>query len=160
MELALRPYRASDFEMLARWYDRRELFVHAIGERSLEAALPGLLTGKPGLRILAAEEGRPVGLIASERRNLRNGAVLWIRMLLVEPGERRKGYGRAAIARLFGLEGVGAGAAIHRVLVAVDEANEEGMAFWLAQGFRPLHTLKSDSSARPVHILVWEVRPA
>jgi len=159
MELALRPYRTSDYEILARWYAEREPFRHAIGDRLLEASLPGLLSGKPGLRMLVTDEGRTVGLIAAERKTHRNGAILWIRLLLVEPEVRRRGCGKAALMRLYGLEGIGSGTGIRKILVAVDEANEEGMAFWRAMGFRSLHRLRAgnESSVKPVRILIREV---
>ena len=157
--LALRPWRAGDLSVLAGWYDRTESHRHALGGHTLAQALPALQTGVPGLRMLVEGDGRPVGVVSAAERVVPGDRILWIRLLLVDPDERGKGYGHCAVERLFGLCGVGN--RIGRVLIAVDERNGGGMRFWMRLGFKSVRRL--DRMDRydgcPVHILAWERYP-
>ncbi len=158
--LALRPWRTGDMSILTGWYGQADSHRHALGGQSLAQALPTLRSGIPGLRMLVEGDGRPVGVLSAEERAVPGGQILWIRLLLVDPRERGKGYGRCAVARLFGLCGVGT--RIGRVLVAVDERNEGGLRFWTGLGFHPVRRLDRGDryDGCPVRILAWEGRLA
>jgi len=158
--LALRPWRSGDLPVLAAWYEQTDSHRHALGGQTLAQALPALSHGMPGLRMLVEGDGRAVGVISAEERAVPGGTILWIRLLLVDPHERGKGYGRCAVSRLFGL--CGAGSRVRRVLVAVDEQNGGGLRFWMRLGFQPVRRL--DRGERyggcAVRILAWEGRMA
>ncbi len=156
MVLALRAVRETDIAMIHRWYGSPEAFAFTFSGKPLDEQLSTFQAGVPGLRLLVNGEGRSVGLVAAERRQSSHAEVLWIRMLLVDEAERRRGYAREALARLFSICGVGKG--ISRVLVSCDGRNRGGLAFWSAMGFREHRILPAEAnhSGHEVHILMKE----
>jgi GNAT superfamily N-acetyltransferase len=99
----------------------------ALDRAGLEARLRGWLSG--AYRAVVFEvESRPVGYALF--RPDEDG--FYLRHFLIERGERRKGFGRGAVAilleRVFPL-GI-------RIALEVLDGNPAGLAFWRAVGFR------------------------
>ena len=141
-EVALRPCLDSDMPFLQTLYGEMAaslLSTLALGGKTLEEALPGLMHGVPGLCVILSDHLVPVGIISGEQRTTAGGSVLWIRLLLIAQAYRRHGYGEAAIGQL--LRSESPGASFHRVLLAVEEQNVGARAFWGEMGFVPLHHL-------------------
>ncbi len=156
MVLALRAVRETDDALIHRWYGAPDAFAYTFSGKPLDEQLSVFQEGVPGLRLLVNGEGRGVGLVAAERRMSGHAEVLWIRMLLVDETERRRGYAREALSRLFSICGVGTD--IDRVLVSCDGRNLGGLAFWSAMGFKEHRILPAEAnrSGHEVHILMKE----
>lgn len=156
--LVLRAYRADDEALLEAWYKQAgqtRMAELAMGGHSLQQALPDLLGGYPGLRILQTETGRAVGFLCGETRHTPSGTVLWIRLLFIGQADRRRGYGRIAMSRYLEL-GCRAGH-ICRILLAVSGDNPVALSFWQALGFRTRRLVQPASPpGSTAHILVRE----
>jgi GNAT superfamily N-acetyltransferase len=124
---------------------------------ALRAEAAGLLAGAagPGTRPwswLAEKDGRPVGVIATQRPDraawiapmTRLAPVAYTVLGYVSPQERSAGVGAELAARLHG-EVDPAGVAA--TLLHYEQLNPYAAPFWSRQGYRPLWT-------------VWEARPA
>ena len=161
MDVTLRPFLNSDLPYLEALYGETAesaLSEQVLGNRTLEAAFPGLLRGVPGLCVILSEKREPVGIVSAQRRTTPEGAVLWIRLILIAQAHRRCGFGESAIDQL--LHNAAHGGPFHRVLLAVDGHNHAAMAFWQAMEFRMLRRLRQERNAASSILILARERKA
>lgn len=161
--MKLRPLSADDRAALADFYARAADYVMLEtgtppGETTLDDFLTGAPPGiDPATSVRLGAEG-PDGLlgIAEMAFGYPHPRDAYIGLLLLDPGARGRGLGRAMVDRLTEIA-VARGA--DRMLIAVLQDNPGGMAFWLAQGFQPEKVIPDVDYGARRHTLHRMTRP-
>lgn len=88
------------------------------------------------------KEGRRIGIIKG-LMDTNNFYSLWIKMLLIDVNDRRKGYGRLTVTGL--VEFLSKQYPLKRVCVSVILDNTDGLAFWYSLGFKAVKQIENHS---------------
>ena len=105
----------------------RETIEHlGMGEHELETSL-GIATSDRGLTFLASDDARPVGVLIAAPDRATGGA--FVRWLVVDPANRRRGVGTALVDALAATPG------ITSLSGMVDRDDPAASSFWLGRGW-------------------------
>jgi ribosomal protein S18 acetylase RimI-like enzyme len=126
--LAFRPFEAGDLPLLEAWLAEARLGAPAGVSR--RALLRRLLEDERILVFAAERDGAVVGFARLDLAPDRSAELT----LIVDPGRRRRGAGRALLLRVLE-EARSRG--LRRLVAVVAHANEVGRAFFAEVGFEP-----------------------
>jgi len=162
----LRRLLESDLAQLHRWYQSPELWDHLVGaftpraESEAVAHMRGWLEPthrELRLAIVRGEDGALVGLVSLTPIDREEGDAEF-HIFLGEPGDRGRGYGRAATAAMLAhaFDEIG----LWRIRLRVLRTNEAALRVYAALGFEPEGPLEAPVISMSVTDAVFRQRQA
>ncbi|WP_395769796.1 GNAT family N-acetyltransferase [Arenimonas sp.] len=155
MTLQIRPARAEDASLLARWAQAMALETENKVLPDAEV-LPGIARGiaEPALTryFVAEQDGVPAGtlMFTFEWSDWRNGLWWWIQSVYVPPEFRRRGVYRALYAHVRALAEADAGVCGIRLYVEKD--NRNARSTYEALGMQDAHYRIYEQDTRPTGV--------
>lgn len=144
-EPVIRRATAADVEeMMALWHGLDDLQApwrvfppRQTVPEDMRLSFERALNDRRSIVLVAESSGRVIGTAFGHRvvpSSLSDEPALELSSVVVAPGARRAGIGRALVAAVGRFA---AGQGLRRVVIKTFAENREGLAFWLSVGFRP-----------------------